>query len=614
MPAKSIDLALSNRALHNKSDRTLSHDESFLLSHGMSFIPTPPPTSRDVILERLDTFDRSVRMSWRFRAPSDNGFELKFHVPKPGYDPGVAHPYVENYLAKVREDLERSMLVSKPPRSTNFNISKLRSMTSLASDPHLEFRQADKNLGLTVMTWSVYHEKVLKMLSDTSTYLKVPENRAKALAKRFLSECKRLLKDHASIFGKASEFISLTFEGSTWSFPLFYGIPKLHKPGDWLLRPIIPSFCWCTHQLSVWVSHNLNDVVKRLETCVPSTISLIRDLEKTSFHDDCEIGTVDVTALYPSIPIDKGVDVVVSVLTDTKRFSASAITVLRICMLLILKFNVFRYHDGFYLQIKGTAMGSSFAPSFANLFLYGLEKVFASSWRHLFFYKRYIDDIFFVVRKGFSSLFVNILNRFYEGVIVFTCEIGEESVNFLDLVIFKGDRFSDSNRLDFKVFQKTTNLYQYIPFSSEHPLATKEGFIKGELVRYAVNSSTYSCFREIRQLFFFRLRARGYPSPLLLRNFSLVSYSIRLSKLYPLAKIDRGRPLFLNIPFDRWTTRLSANSALRSNWTDRLLSIDPYFNPPKPSIVYSKGRSIFDIVRSLQKRAREESLNSLSGR
>jgi hypothetical protein len=110
------------------------------------------------------------------------------------------------------------------------------------------------------------------------------------------------------------------------------------------------------------------------------------------------------------------------------------------------------------------------------------------------------------------------------------------------------------------------------------------------------------------------LRARGYPSPLLLRNFSLVSYSIRLSKLYPLAKIDRGRPLFLNIPFDRWTTRLSANSALRSNWTDRLLSIDPYFNPPKPSIVYSKGRSIFDIVRSLQKRAREESLNSLSGR
>ena len=603
-------MALANRALHNKSDRILSLDDSYLLSHGMSFIPTPKPTNRDEICRRLDIFDRSLRLRWQFRQPREDNdnFKFKFHVSKLDFEPAPAHRTIENFLKNVRVDIEKAMRIHKPPTSKNFRLSSMHRLKLLASDTDLDFRPADKNLGITITNASVVHDKIMNMLSDTSTYLPVTLNHGTAIARRFISRVKALLVQFPHVFKKTAEFICISFP-STWDFPVFYGLPKIHKPGEWTLRPIIPGFNWCTHQLSVWVSDVLNPVVNSLPTCVTSSISLIRQLEVTSFPSDADFGTVDVTALYPSIPIVFGVDVVVDVL-KAKKFSFQAIHILQICMLLILQSNVFTYGARHYLQIKGTAMGSSFAPPFANLFIYGLEAKFASSWRHLYFYKRYIDDIFFVVRKGFRDLFVRILNTFLTGVIVFTCDFGDNSINFLDLVIFKGTRFAESNRFDFKVFQKSTNLYQYIPYSSDHPMSTKKAFIFGELTRYTTHSSTYEYFREIRFSFYLRLRARGYPSKLLHRIFAQVSYGSRASRINPPIKPTPDQPLFLNLPFDRWTAKLDVGRFLKAHWKDDMYGLDIHFHPSPPKLVYSKGRSIFDIVRTLQKRARAELLRS----
>ena len=187
---------------------------------------------------------------------------------------------------------------------------------------------------------------------------------------------------------------------------------------------------------------------------------------------------------------------------------------------------------------------------------------------------------------GFSNLFVKILNQFLPGVIVFTCDFGETSINFLDLIIFKGARFAESGCFDFKVFQKSTNLYQYIPFSSEHPLSTKVAFMLGELTRYTTHSSTYEFFREIRFSFYLRLRARGYPSKLLHSTFSRVLYSNRASKIYPPSKSASEQPLFLNLPFDRWTDKL--------DWNDDMYCLDMHFHPSPPpnSCTARVGRSL----------------------
>ncbi len=59
----------------------------------------------------------------------------------------------------------------------------------------------------------------------------------------------------------------------------------------------------------------------------------------------------------------------------------------------------FRYEDDFFLQIKGTAMGSTMAPNYANLyrilFFNGLQNVFLPN---IVLWRRYIDDIFQVLK------------------------------------------------------------------------------------------------------------------------------------------------------------------------------------------------------------------------
>ena len=70
-------------------------------------------------------------------------------------------------------------------------------------------------------------------------------------------------------------------------------------------------------------------------------------------------------------------------------------------------------------------------------------------------------------------------------------------------------------------------MYLYIPFESFHPTSNKQPFIKGELMRYARNSSNFHSFNETRLLFWKRLRLRGYPAKFLLPIFREINCSNR---------------------------------------------------------------------------------------
>ncbi|XP_053561294.1 centrosomal protein of 164 kDa-like [Bombina bombina] len=61
--------------------------------------------------------------------------------------------------------------------------------------------------------------------------------------------------------------------------------------------------------------------------------------------------------------------------------------------------NYFVYQELFFLQVKGTAMGTKFAPSFAKLFMGWFEEqyIYSSDFgANLVFYGRYIDNLIFI--------------------------------------------------------------------------------------------------------------------------------------------------------------------------------------------------------------------------
>ena len=55
-----------------------------------------------------------------------------------------------------------------------------------------------------------------------------------------------------------------------------------------------------------------------------------------------------------------------------------------------------------------------------------------------------------------------------------------------------------------------------MPFESFHPGSNKKAFIKGELMHYARNSSSFHSFSETSLLFWKHLRLSGYPAKFLL--------------------------------------------------------------------------------------------------
>ena len=119
-----------------------------------------------------------------------------------------------------------------------------------------------------------------------------------------------------------------------------------------------------------------------------------------------QLVTCDVKSLYTNIPHDEGME---SCLAALDRHYGKNIPLplpdLQHMFNFILKSNYLTFNDKFYLQTHGTAMGSSFAPEYANIFLGYLEKMLleqAPNNHTPTLWIRFIDDILFIDDKGFQ--------------------------------------------------------------------------------------------------------------------------------------------------------------------------------------------------------------------
>ena len=81
---------------------------------------------------------------------------------------------------------------------------------------------------------------------------------------------------------------------------------------------------------------------------------------------------------------------------------------------LVLKNNFFEFSDKTYKQIRGTAIGTKFAPPYAVLFMAALEeKILGKVKKKPSVWWRYIDDIFLfgnMVKNLFKNLSVRLIH------------------------------------------------------------------------------------------------------------------------------------------------------------------------------------------------------------
>lgn len=84
-----------------------------------------------------------------------------------------------------------------------------------------------------------------------------------------------------------------------------------------------------------------------------------------------------------------------------------------------------------------------------------------------------------------------------------------QNVPFLDLLLSLRDR-----TIVYELYRKPINTYQYLEWDSGHPLATKKGFVIGEIVRIFRNCSDHDTALKHVDFFRSKIRLRGYPPKL----------------------------------------------------------------------------------------------------
>ena len=124
----------------------------------------------------------------------------------------------------------------------------------------------------------------------------------------------------------------------------------------------------------------------------------------------------------------------------------------------ILKYNFAKFDNQFYLQIHGTAMGTTFALNYSGVFLGNFENTAlhnVPSNLHPVIWKCFIYDNFMIWTHGETALqnFHTYLNNLHP-TIKFDMTYSTKEINFLDTTIY----FNPHGKLESTLYVKATDI------------------------------------------------------------------------------------------------------------------------------------------------------------
>ena len=167
---------------------------------------------------------------------------------------------------------------------------------------------------------------------------------------------------------------------------------------------------------------------------------------------------------------------------------------------LVLYKNSFEFNDEYFLQISGVPMGQKSSGSICNLVVHELEKKILQSTKYIHTLYRYMDDTFVFWTGSLAQLedFIQFINTLH-GSLKFTYEASVQSIQFLDLVIYKGKRFDETGILDIKCHTKKTETGQFLHRSSCHlnPSSTVSSEVRSSAMQKTTTISTHLSRRKI---------------------------------------------------------------------------------------------------------------------
>ena len=272
-------------------------------------------------------------------------------------------------------------------------------------------------------------------LGDSEVYSKLDDDPSERLH-QIISDTLKTISDRGDLVQATLDYLMV----NNPRLGRFYLLPKIHKrlnsvPGS----PVISNCGFSTENISAFLDHHLQPLAKKVRSYVKDTNHFLRKImDLDGLPRDTILCTVDVVGLYPSIRHEEGLEALREVFEGREDKAISTDSLLELACVVLMN-NFLEFKGDFYQQLRGTAISTKCAPSYAILFLAALEeKLLAEAQDKPWVWWRYIDDVFLIWQHGEEKLrdFISFLNRAHDSII-FTAEWSTDKVNFLDVQVIK---------------------------------------------------------------------------------------------------------------------------------------------------------------------------------
>lgn len=370
-------------------------------------------------------------------------------------------PYTTPSYKFTNEFIEKSSEYSKKLKNMNLcpssnTIEQLKNRTDIVIKP------ADKNVGITLIDKDIYIEICAEHLNDPNTYKKLEKDPLETSCKK-VKAMLNMLYDN-----KLIDLITLNkLMPRNTRLGLFYGLLKLHKE-KLGLRPIVSQINHPTRLINIYLHNKLEILTKEAFTAIPNSYELTKLLKQVKYNPKLVLITADITSLYTNIPTKWGIKNLLEIYNKYKYKIDLDPIALNIMLYNVLTLNVFEFNNNYFIQQKGTAMGSNLAPTYAGTVLRNLEENWLKRTKYtLELFKRYIDDLFIIYDNTNNSLdeFIDELKTVYDPLEL-TVNTSADEIVFLDLVIVLDHT---SKNLQTKLYKKEIGHSEPLPYSTNHP-------------------------------------------------------------------------------------------------------------------------------------------------
>jgi hypothetical protein len=146
---------------------------------------------------------------------------------------------------------------------------------------------------------------------------------------------------------------------------------KVHKT-PWAMRPIVCCVGTFMNAWSKWLDYQLQTLKYLVPTYIKDSQHVLDELATLFIPPNARLFTTDANAMYNNIDTDHAIEVITwwfhDLASRNELPSSFPLDAVLEAMTVIMKNNIFEWGDLCFLQLLGTAMGTSAAVMWATIY------------------------------------------------------------------------------------------------------------------------------------------------------------------------------------------------------------------------------------------------------